>query len=85
MKYIISFLAQLFLLLSTTAYTQSQYRFQHYGRKDGLASDFVFSLAQDSLGYIWAQYYGGLSRFDGYNSKIYTYDPNDSLRSTLTF
>ena len=85
MKFIISFLVQIFLLLSTTAYTQSHYRFQHYGRKDGLANDYAAAIAQDSIGYIWVQYYGGLSRFDGYNFKIYKYDPKNALRSALNF
>src|SRR5688572_8882979 len=64
---------------------QSQYRFQHYSSKDGLADDFVFSLKQDSLGYIWAQYYGGISRFDGHRFKAYKHDAEDSGRLSLDF
>jgi len=65
--------------------SQSQYRFQHYDTYDGLASEFVSSVDQDSLGFIWVQYYGGLSRFDGYNFKTYRYNAGDSARSNLNF
>src|SRR5688572_15259940 len=60
---------------------QAQYRFQHFDTKNGLPSAFVGSIAQDSLGFMWFQYYLGLSRFDGYNFKVYRHDPNDTLRS----
>jgi signal transduction histidine kinase/DNA-binding response OmpR family regulator/ligand-binding sensor domain-containing protein len=64
---------------------QSNYRFEHFDTDHGLANEFVMSIAQDSLGFIWAQFAGGLSRFDGHNFKIYKYDPNDSARSSLNF
>ena len=62
-------------------YTQSEYRFQHYDISDGLASDDVMSLAQDSLGFIWVQSSGGLSRFDGYNFKVYKNDSDNPEKS----
>ena len=60
----------------------SEYYFQHYDLKDGLADDFVWSIAQDSRGFMWFQYYGGLTRFDGYDFKVYKYNKEDS-RSAL--
>jgi ligand-binding sensor domain-containing protein len=65
--------------------SQSQYHFQRYSVKDGLANDFNWNIEQDSLGFIWVFYYGGMSRFDGYNFKTYRHDPDDSLRSKLDF
>ena len=62
-------------------YAQSEYRFQHYDISDGLASDDVISLAQDSLGFIWIQSSGGLSRFDGYNFKVYKNDSDNPEKS----
>ena len=62
-------------------YAQSEYRFQHYDINDGLASDDVISLAQDSLGFIWVQSSGGLSRFDGYNFKVYKNDADNPEKS----
>ncbi|HPM11952.1 MAG TPA: two-component regulator propeller domain-containing protein [Bacteroidales bacterium] len=39
--------------------------FQNYSRQDGLSDDFIFSLAQDTSGYIWMSTSYGLNRFDG--------------------
>jgi ligand-binding sensor domain-containing protein len=74
------------LLLATEEnHAQTKFRFQHFDTSDGLANDLVMSVAQDSLGFIWANFYGGLSRFDGHNFKVYKYDRNDSARSSLDF
>ncbi|MBL7851766.1 MAG: response regulator, partial [Cyclobacteriaceae bacterium] len=54
---------------------QTRYRFHHLNTKHGLANEFAYSIAQDSLGFIWVEYYGGLSRYDGYNFKIIKHDP----------
>jgi hypothetical protein len=64
---------------------QSQYRFDHYTKKDGLGNDYAYSLAQDSLGYIWIQYFGTLTTFDGYDFNVYRNEAQDSLRSVLNF
>jgi hypothetical protein len=77
------FAAMLFVVQFSLA--QSEYRFQHFTTKDGLADDFAWTIKQDSLGYIWIQYYGGLTRFDGHNFKVYKYDKDDSRRSSLDF
>ncbi len=63
---------------------QSNYRFENFDRKDGLLNNFADRLKQDSLGFIWIAYYGGLSRFDGYSFKTYQHDATDSLRKVLT-
>ncbi len=73
------------LLIGHFAFAQSQFRFEHYTKKDGLGNDFAKSLAQDSLGYIWILYPGALSSFDGYNFKVYRHDAKNSLTSTLDF
>jgi signal transduction histidine kinase/DNA-binding response OmpR family regulator/ligand-binding sensor domain-containing protein len=80
-----SFTIAILFLFVQLCFSQPQHRFRHYSKKDGLANDFAWTLVQDSLGYIWVQYYGGLSRFDGYNFKVYKYDPEDTLRSALNF
>ena len=72
-----------FVLINISA--QAQNRFQHLDKTNGLADNHVNSLAQDSLGYIWAQNPGVLSRYDGYNFKIFKHDPYDSSRSALNF
>lgn len=57
-------------LYAQTVVSESPYRFKHFDTKDGLASEFVYSFAQDSLGFLWIQYSGGLSRYDGAFRKI---------------
>ena len=74
-----------FLFVEYPCFAQPQFRFQHYSTADGLGHDYTLSIAKDSLGYIWMQNFGVLSRFDGYNFKVYRYDPADSLRSALGF
>jgi len=66
-------------------FAQSQYHFQHFGTQEGLANEFAYTMAQDGQGFVWIQYYGGLSRFDGYDFKVYKHDPADSTRSALDF
>ena len=72
-------------LIAHVTLAQGQYRFEHFSKKDGLGNDLAWSMAEDSLGYIWIQYFGTLTTFDGYNFKVYRYDENDSLRSALNF
>ena len=73
------------LSIVQSSYAQSQYRFQNFDSNDGLAYDPVATMAQDSLGFIWTQFPGALSKFDGYKFKVYKHDPNDSSRAALDF
>ncbi len=41
----------------------------------GQASSVVYSIAQDRRGYIWFGGEGGLSKYDGYDIKVYEHDP----------
>lgn len=61
----------LFLLIIARA----QYRSNiHYTTFDGLPSQVVYSVLQDSKGFIWMGTQNGLCRFDGKNFKNYTTD-----------
>jgi signal transduction histidine kinase/AraC-like DNA-binding protein/ligand-binding sensor domain-containing protein len=64
---------------------QTYFRFQHYSLKDGIANDVSAGVHHDSLGYSWTLNASGLSRFDGYNFKIFQYDEHDPARSALNF
>jgi hypothetical protein len=44
----------------------------HFSVKDGLPSSTVYSVAQDSLGFMWIGTEAGLARFDGSKFKIFT-------------
>lgn len=46
--------------------------------KDGLPSDGVTWLIQDSRGFIWMGTFSGLCRFDGYSFINYKNDPASS-------
>jgi ligand-binding sensor domain-containing protein len=45
---------------------------RHYSIGDGLPSSETYSAFQDSKGYIWIASDMGVSRFDGYNFKVFT-------------
>jgi signal transduction histidine kinase/DNA-binding response OmpR family regulator len=60
-----------------------RYLFQNYGVSDGLAFQECRGIVQDKHGFIWISHTDGLSRFDGYNFKIYKYNPNDPATSNL--
>ncbi|TNE31353.1 MAG: hypothetical protein EP346_01250 [Bacteroidetes bacterium] len=65
----------LFLLLFCSSLTGigQQYFFQSYGQKEGIPVSTVNDIAEDELGFMWvATEGGGLARFDGQNSVVYT-------------
>lgn len=49
-----------------------------YNIEDGLSNSMVYTIAQDSDGYMWFGTEDGLNRFDGQNFKVYRYDPTDA-------
>ena len=74
MKTILSLLL-LLCSLSTNAYTQqSVYDFdiKHWGSAEGLSSNSVRAVAQDTQGYIWLGTQYGLNRFDGVQFEHFT-------------
>ena len=54
-----------------------QSQFRHLDIKDGLPNQLVFSIDQDSQGYIWVGTKDGLARFDGARFKVYQHIPGD--------
>jgi len=59
-----------------------QYRFRHLTNEDGLPSPRVEYIMQDSRGFMWFGTISGLCRYDGYNFKVYQYEPDDSTSLT---
>ena len=49
-----------------------------YSKSDGLSSNDITGVAQDSIGYIWISSSSGLNRFDGSNF-VQFHSSNDSL------
>ena len=52
--------------------------FEEIGIKNGLSSNYPTSIIQDSKGFIWVGTNNGLNRYDGYQSKIFTYDTHNA-------
>src|ERR1700739_4611348 len=74
MKKLLQIFPLLILILSsyTSSYSQ-QFNFHNYSVKDGVAQSQVYSLLQDSRGYLWmGTFGGGVTRFDGMNFKTFT-------------
>ena len=66
----ISFL--FFYFIYAVPLQSQQYAFLHYTVDDGLPSSNIYSIMQDSKGYIWFCSDMGISRFDGYTFKNIT-------------
>ncbi len=53
------------VFISGNSYAQKYYLFRNYTVKDGLIHNVIYSINQDSKGYLWISTGGGISRFDG--------------------
>ncbi|MFN2373065.1 MAG: two-component regulator propeller domain-containing protein, partial [Cyclonatronaceae bacterium] len=77
------------LLLPSAGMAQIQpeipLRFERFTINQGLASDRVYSITQDSRGYIWLATDGGVSRYNGYGFTNYRNYPNDPSSLTDNF
>ncbi len=52
--------------------------FSHLSVEDGLSQSTVFSICQDSTGFMWFGTMDGLSRYDGYEFRVWRHTPADS-------
>lgn len=53
-------------------------RFQHIGPEQGLEQRDIWSIIQDSQGFLWLGTSEGLVRYDGYHFRTFTQQPFDS-------
>jgi len=51
--------------------------FETFNNKNGLSQGYVSSIVQDMEGFMWFATSDGLNKFDGYQVKVYHYDPDD--------
>ncbi|MBK8806631.1 MAG: response regulator [Bacteroidales bacterium] len=56
-------------------------RYDNYDFSDGLTSNYVDCILEDSRGFLWFGSWNGLNRFDGYNFIQYKSDFSDSTNS----
>jgi len=66
-----------FFFLSITANPQN-FIFKHLTTNEGLSSGNVWSIIQDSKGYLWFGTEDGLNKYDPYKFTVYRNDPTDS-------
>src|ERR1700733_2800147 len=68
------------LCLPAYLYAQTgQYKFSHLDVTNGLSDNHINCIFKDRQGYIWVgTTSGGLSRYDGYNFRVFKHDASDS-------
>ncbi|NQZ12050.1 MAG: GGDEF domain-containing protein, partial [Algicola sp.] len=78
----------LFLLIFSSFVLASKpiTRFEHLSIKDGMSQSVVYSIIQDSKGFLWFATGDGLNRYDGYGFKVFHHDPQNpaSISNNLT-
>ncbi len=68
----------LLMISSLWATRDSTPCFQRIGFEQGLSQSTVFSITQDSIGFMWFATADGLNKYDGYTFTVYRPDPLDS-------
>jgi len=76
-------LLQVMILPHTQCFAQTKLRIQHFNVEDGLSQSSVYSIFQDSYGFIWMATGDGLNRFDGKDFVSYKSKLTDVNRSML--
>ena len=67
------------LLLVMCSYAQDNtMRFEHLTVEDGLSEGAIYSILQDSRGFMWFGTRFGLNRYDGHEFRVFNHDPRDS-------
>ncbi|MCP3959137.1 MAG: histidine kinase [bacterium] len=57
---------------------QREYRFEHLSVQHGLSHGGIYSILQDSRGYMWFGTEDGLNRYDGISVTVFHHDPSDA-------
>ena len=68
----------LYLLGVNILHAQNDLGFEHLTTENGLSENVVYSIFQDSKGFLWIGTHDGLNRYDGYGFKKFRYNPSDS-------
>jgi signal transduction histidine kinase/ligand-binding sensor domain-containing protein len=77
----ISYMVVILLAAISLPAQKNNFPFQQFERitaENGLSNNAVYQVIQDKKGFLWFLTGNGLNRYDGYDFKIYSYDPADS-------
>jgi len=66
-----------FFTLASSIAQPEDFITRHYTMKDGLSTEYVFCVFQDSQGFLWMGTQGGLNKFDGYQFTTYRENASD--------
>jgi ligand-binding sensor domain-containing protein len=55
-----------------------EYTFEKLSLEEGLSQSSVYSIFQDSKGFLWVGTANGLNKYDGYEFTVFKHDPEDS-------
>ena len=56
-----------FIVTGNIILLSQDYRFKYYGPEDGLTDNFIYTITQDTNGFLWLGTGEGILRFDGFN------------------
>ncbi|MEI2273536.1 response regulator [Sphingobacterium sp. ML3W] len=76
--FLFGILVNIFLLTDVLAQPRSQVNKRSYTMDQGLSSNRIYSIVQDSIGFIWIGTNDGLNRFDGTRFRSFRYDSKSS-------
>ncbi|AIM39019.1 hypothetical protein KO02_21720 [Sphingobacterium sp. ML3W] len=76
--FLFGILVKTFLFYHVLAQSRSQVNKRNYTMDQGLSSNRVYSIVQDSVGFIWVGTNDGLNRFDGTRFRNFRYDSKSS-------
>ena len=77
-KSVVGYVSIVLLAYGSAISQDPNHKFEHITKADGLSSNIVRSILQDSKGFMWFGTAEGLNRYDGYTIKEYRYDPRDT-------
>ena len=82
---LVAFFYLLFFVCGSIASAQTSSGNELISTTQGLSQGLINDILQDKDGFIWIATKGGLNRYDGYNFKIFTNDPQDAYSISSNF
>ena len=61
----------------TPPFSKQQIRFEKISLEQGLSQSTIYTIYQDSTGFLWFGTEDGLNKYDGYKFSVYRHDPDD--------